>query len=171
MTDEEREIALNAFLQEVFDEDGSSFETDLCEATDGGFLLNIRGEGNPFANSGHQVIALRSMEATYRSLRSGEVACTPFDDWTGFYQCLRKSYGEFVEIPDDHSIVVWFCPKGLREEGRDWLQKEVASVIASEVETDLWAINHMLEKLADHAPLRGRAPAIAQISNLARIFA
>lgn len=133
MTDAATEGEIIEWIETLFEDQGSSYEIDEIREDARGWRISVKGESNPFKDkAAFTHVSLMTLEARYRCLEFGSNSCPVGEGWTIHYQCLRSSYGEWVEVPDDNYIEAWLGPREVQEQGLEDIEREAASVLALE---------------------------------------
>lgn len=137
---------LRGRLRFAFEDDvGECAEPSHFEETAEGVLVCVTARGNPFGHTKTRTVSLTGAETKYRSLEAGEGEYEP--GWKIVWQQTRESYGDFVDLPDEHEISAWVGPDARIQEGRALIARHFQATLQREISFDLSSITQKTGEL------------------------
>ncbi len=130
------------------DDNISTLEVDDHSVDEGLLYFSIRAEASIFESETDQTNALTMSSEMYRYLQYGRGI------WNGIHYVHlteNKSYGQYVDLPDENDINVWFGPLQTIEAALPALKKKHDEALLSETMSDISAAARMIQNYTGQA--------------------
>lgn len=144
---------LVAHIAAMSEGSGSSMTVDSSERIEGGWMLTLRGDGNPWEDDGQEVESLPYSDSRHHYVQHGGGSSE--DGYHFAYHARHSDLGEYVDATPEYVVEVWVGRTPVPPCAAKTLAQHYHQEVLSGAMDLIWSASRMLGRLPDEVRLGG----------------